>query len=68
MKILSVPTTLMLEKLTNKIQNKDFKEKITREHGNEKLNKSKNKLDRQNNLSTSYNINKRQINGREVLT
>ena len=68
MKILSVPTTLMLEKLTNKIQNKDFKEKITREHGNEKLNKSKNKLDRQNNLSTSYNINKRQINGRSKLT
>ena len=68
MKILSVPSTLMLEKLTNKIQNKDFKEKITREHGNEKLNKSKNKLDRQNNLSTSYNINKRQINGRSKLT
>ena len=68
MKILSVPTTLILEKLTNKIQNKDFKEKITREHGNEKLNKSKNKLDRQNNLSTSYNINKRQINGRKVPT
>ena len=68
MKILSVPTTLMLEKLTNKIQNKDFKEKITREHGNEKLNKSKNKLDRKNNLSTSYSINKRQINGRSKLT